>query len=106
MGVVSAVLAEMVGVPPDAGAWEAVHAELVEYAQRALSGLRTPLPKLSRGLDLPEPVIEALLEGRAGGLDLDGLLKLFGRLELPITLAPTPDGDITVNFGAQDVRFL
>jgi hypothetical protein len=105
MGVVSLTLARLVGVSADAAVWEGVHAELVEYAQRVLSGLRTPIPNLSRGLDVPEATIAELLEGRSGGLDLDGLVRLFGRLELPIRLDPTPDGGVEVNFGAHDLQF-
>lgn len=105
MGVVSRTLAAMVGVSADEAVWEVVHAELVEYAQRVLSGLRSPVDQLSRGLDVPEATIAELLEGRAGGLDLDGLVRLFGRLELPIRFDPTPDGGLEVNFGAHDVRF-
>ena len=105
MGVVSRTLAGLVGVSADAAVWERVHGELVEYAQRVLSGLRTPVSGLSRGLDVPEATIAELLEGRPGGLDLDALVKLFGRLELPIRFDPTPDGGLEVNFGAHDVRF-
>lgn len=103
MGVVSSELASRVGIPQGSKAWADVRLELLEYAQRVLQGLRSPLTKLGRGLELPEPMVEALLAGNAD-LDVDRLMLLFLRLELPVRLSPKPDGAIEVAIGASELR--
>lgn len=103
MGVVSSELAATVGVPQGSKAWVDVRLELLEYAQRVLQGLRSPMTKLGRGLELPEPMVEALLAGTAE-LDVDRLMLIFLRLELPVRLSPLSDGAIEVAIGATELR--
>ncbi len=103
MGVVSSELASRVGIPQGSKAWADVRLELLEYAQRVLQGLRSPLTKLGRGLELPEPTVEALLTGNSD-LDVDRLMLLFLRLELPVRLSPRSDGAIEVAIGAAELR--
>ncbi|MDX2014264.1 MAG: hypothetical protein SFW67_28955 [Myxococcaceae bacterium] len=86
MGVVSEARAGAVGVSASHPAWEAVRAELVEYAQRVLAGLETPTGALSRGLGLTEVGVAELRAGRHGGLSVDQLLAMFDQLELPVQL--------------------
>lgn len=103
MGVVSSELAATVGIPQASRAWVDVRLELLEYAQRVLQGLRSPPTRLGRGLELPEPMVEALLAGNAD-LDVDRLLLLFLRLELPVRLSQGANGAIDVAFGATELR--
>ena len=103
MGVVSPELAGRVGVPEGSSAWADVRLELLEYAQRVLQGLRSSTTRLGRGLELPEPMVEALLAGNSD-LDVDRLMLLFLRLELPVRLSPRPDGAIEVAIGAAELR--
>jgi hypothetical protein len=86
MGVISDARAAAVGVPVSHPGWEAVRAELVEYAQRVFEGLQTPTGGLSRGLGLSERAVAELRAGRDGGLSIDELLQAFERLELPVQL--------------------
>lgn len=103
MGVVSSELASRVGIPQGSKAWADVRLELIEYAQRVLQGLRSPMTKLGRGLELPEPMVEALLAGTSD-LDVDRLMLVFLRLELPVRLSPKADGAIEVAIGASELR--
>lgn len=103
MGVVSSELAARVGIPQESKAWADVRLELIEYAQRVLQGLRSPATKLGRGLELSEPMVESLLAGRSD-LDVDRLMLLFLRLELPVQLSPKANGAIEVAIGASELR--
>lgn len=97
--VVSDELARDVGIPPDAPAWIAARAELVEYVQRILTGLATPLAKLSEGLGLPLPVIEDVSNGRPDALLVDDLLLMLRELEMPVSLSAQPDHTVLVEVG-------
>ncbi|MBL8933339.1 MAG: hypothetical protein JNM69_02225 [Archangium sp.] len=99
----SSELASRVGIPQGSKAWADVRLELIEYAQRVLQGLRSPMTKLGRGLELPEPMVEALLAGTSD-LDVDRLMLVFLRLELPVRLSPKADGAIEVAIGASELR--
>lgn len=98
MELVSEELARSVGVPADAPGWIAARAELVEYVQRIIAGLATPIPALSRGLGLPEPVVQDVSEGRPDALVVDDLLIMLRELELPVSLSATAEKGVQVEF--------
>ncbi len=97
--IVSDELAKDVGIPSDAPAWVEARAELVEYVQRILAGLSTPLSKLSEGLGLPLPVVEDVSNGRPDALLVDDLLLMLRELEMPVALTARPDQTVLVEFG-------
>lgn len=98
MQPVSDELAQSIGVPADAPGWLTARAELVEYVQRIIAGLSTPIPALSRGLGLPEPVVQDVSEGRPEALVVDDLLLMLRELELPVSLTGTPEHAVRVEF--------
>jgi hypothetical protein len=95
---VSQQLAARLCVAPTSPAWAAVHAELAEYAQRVLVSLQSRTATLRNGLELNEPMLHALLEGRGEQLAVDRLLEIFERLELPVRLS-AHEGEIRVDLG-------
>lgn len=97
--IVSDELAQNVGIPSDAQAWVTARAELVEYLQRIIAGLATPIGKLSQGLGLPLPVVEDASQGRPDDLVVDDLLLMLRELELPVSLTAQPDQTVLVEFG-------
>ncbi|MCU0701966.1 MAG: hypothetical protein MUC96_36150 [Myxococcaceae bacterium] len=99
MGVISEACAAAVGLSASHPAWEAIRAELVEYAQRVFAGLETPTGALSRGLGLTELRVAELRAGRDGGLSVDELLAMFERLELPIELKREGDRPVVTLIG-------
>lgn len=102
--MVSEELSQRVGVAVGSPAWRDVHAELAEYVQNVLAGLRTSNVVLGVGLGLPTDAIGELRNGRAPGLRVDELVTVLSKLELFITFAPQPDGRIGVGFAGADVR--
>lgn len=104
MGVVSEQRARAVGVPAASPSWREAHLELVEYAQRVLSGLSSPDERLRAGLGLSGHALSELKAGRSGDLDVDALLHLFERLELPVHLVAEGGERVTVHLAAPELK--